>query len=311
MASERETWLFVAISIAFVAVAFFVVGSEPTTDVVRDSWHLQTLEGSLGRLEFGERGDDSLRVEILRLPEAGHNDATGEPETRPWTVNLTSRMIPIRKGRPYELTFRARADESRTIQALLNEDHGPWNNLGLRETSTLSTDWQPYRYVFTAVDNEPNASINFWLGDSTSAVEFDAVRFDALPAGVTSEPAGLARLWTSEDGSKHRIESTAPDGTEGAVRFLGPSLSLQAGQPVRVSLQVKSEPNRTATLRLVDPRPEPAREIFQMPLEMRAEWEAYRFEFPAPSDVPEVNLEIEAAAGAGAWEIQNLSVASP
>ena len=97
------------------------------------------------------------------------------------------RLVP---GKGYVLLFWARATQPTTLQILLMNRNKPWENLGVRRTLSLNTQWKQYRYVFRGRSStQPVGKVNFFLGRSQGTVWLDGVAIEPYdPKAV--EPDG-------------------------------------------------------------------------------------------------------------------------
>lgn len=93
----------------------------------------------------------------------------------PWDIQLNQPGHAVKEGQRYTVSFRARADQARESVVAFAENHPPWGALGLRKTISLTTEWQTFNEVFTAIADDDSARIHFDLGGDDRSVEFSDV----------------------------------------------------------------------------------------------------------------------------------------
>ena len=94
-----------------------------------------------------------------------------------YSLQLTQMPFFLEQGKAYKVTFDAKADAPRSIMSKLTEFQGGWTAYSGEVTKQLTTEWQPYEYVFNmtkASDN--NARFEFNLGQDATAAYFTNVR---------------------------------------------------------------------------------------------------------------------------------------
>ncbi len=132
-----------------------------------------------------------------------------EADGATWHLQVKHVPLRIRGGRYYTLTFRARADEPRSIGCSVGQDHEPWNNLGLSGRVNLTREWQTFRFGFVARADEPNARLSFALGGDGAAVDLADVEF---------RPGGREGLLADESLETRNVAVFAPGETEPRIR---------------------------------------------------------------------------------------------
>lgn len=115
-------------------------------------------------------------------------DATG---TQGWHVQFT-RGLALKAGKPYTLTFRAKADSPRTILVGARMNHDPWTMLGLEQRIDLTGEWQDFSITFVPTASDDNGRIEF--GDlSQEGATYDFEGLSLRPGGTFGLPEN-ARL---------------------------------------------------------------------------------------------------------------------
>jgi hypothetical protein len=105
-----------------------------------------------------------------------------------WHLQVRQPPIPLKGGRHYQFSFRARADRPRNIAYGVQQDHEPWTNMGLWNTVRLAATWQMFHAVFVATTDEPAARLSFSVSGHPAAVELaDVVLAPGGPEGLYQE----------------------------------------------------------------------------------------------------------------------------
>jgi hypothetical protein len=179
-----------------------------------ERWRLERHEGAeaaaAGILESPE---PPVRIRSVRI-------VVTKPGKAGWHVQFNQSGIKVEAGRPYTLTFRAKANRPLRMSAELKQAHDPWQNLGLQNEVTLGKEWQSFRFVFLATKGDDNARVNFGnLGGQAANVWLADVSL--RPGGVF----GLAAGESLEDGSVGLFRQTlfgerTPEGQRDWLRFL-------------------------------------------------------------------------------------------
>ncbi len=88
-----------------------------------------------------------------------------------WHVQLFQTGLALKNGVEYVFTFKAKASESRSIQAVAGIDQEDWHMIGLDESVELGKEWKDYKFSFTASETvEKNNRIGFQLGQAKGKV---------------------------------------------------------------------------------------------------------------------------------------------
>lgn len=138
----------------------------------------------------------SMRAIIGYPAKAGaplHIDVLGTPSGDPWKAVVQRSDFAVTKGQMYSLELSARSVGTRTLRVALSTRQPPWAILGLDESFDLTPEWQSFRRVFIATDNDPAAKLMLLLGDSNEAIEIaDEPKFEQLSQRQAAE--ALIRL---------------------------------------------------------------------------------------------------------------------
>ncbi|MGQ0697824.1 MAG: carbohydrate binding domain-containing protein [Panacagrimonas sp.] len=112
-----------------------------------------------GAVKF--EGNRSARVTLTRADTAA-----------PWNATL-GQGLNLTAGQTYTLKFRAMADRSRTIRAVVQRNGSPFNEF-VTQFPMLDTSWREFTYTFTAPTTTA-ALLSFNFGQSVGNVWIDAV----------------------------------------------------------------------------------------------------------------------------------------
>lgn len=106
-----------------------------------------------------------------------------------WHVQVHQTGLDLKEGATYTVTFRAKADKERVLPVAASLDQDDWHNVGLDASATLSTDWKPFSYVFTAQNTVPaHNRLAFTLGGSTGTVWVDSLQIHPGAEGASLAP---------------------------------------------------------------------------------------------------------------------------
>lgn len=141
-------------------------------------WFFRVEEGNVAKLRFPLDGSDTVRIAIEKA------------NTKPtFDIQLNQPRLEARSKHQYVINFMARADSPRSICVGFAKARAPWSNLGLYSKIDLTTEWQSFREVFVATEDDDNARIHFDVGDSEIPVELSSVSLQSLPNDLCIEPS--------------------------------------------------------------------------------------------------------------------------
>jgi hypothetical protein len=121
-----------------------------------------------------------------------------------WHIQFDEPGLDLADGRPYTLSFWAKADQKRRLPVYASLDRDDWHQIGLQKQFDLGTDWQHYSAVFTAgATAAQHNRLVFVLGTTPGSVELAGVSLragvkDLLPASATLD-AGTIPLGRPAD----------------------------------------------------------------------------------------------------------------
>jgi hypothetical protein len=95
----------------------------------------------------------------------------GSVDGTDWHVQASFAGLDLAEGKTYTVTFKARADQPRSMGVYAGLDVADWHHIGLDTTAQVGTDWQTYTYTFDAEDVVANHDrLVFLLGNQTGDV---------------------------------------------------------------------------------------------------------------------------------------------
>lgn len=187
-------------------------------------WSLQhsgTADAKLDWLDAPAGPPDvSGKVARMEVVAAGQNN---------WNVQFQQSGLDLKDREPYTLTFWARADQQRALNASMGLDIPDWHAVGLNYQANVTPMWRKFSVVFTATHTvKDHIRLSFLLGDAPGSVELAGLQLqqnvppDPQQAAkfTDSAPArSLVGVWAnrSEDVSRRFRLTFNPDGT-GSVR---------------------------------------------------------------------------------------------
>lgn len=133
---------------------------DPPMRAWQASWNRQDSESMRAIIGYPERTGAPL-----------HIDLWGTPSGDPWKAVVQRSDYSIKKGQMYSLELSARAMGTRPLRVVVSNRQPPWAILGLDESFELTPEWQTFRRVFIAEDDDPAAKLMLLLGESNEAIE--------------------------------------------------------------------------------------------------------------------------------------------
>lgn len=133
---------------------------------------------------------------VLRVRKAG---------TASWHVQFNQPKLAVKKGVLYTLTFRAAADQPRSIALDVMQAHDPWGDLGFSTRLALNKDLRAFSFTFMLNADDTNARLNFGNMNQEGA-EF---RF----ADLSLKPGGRIGLSEGETVEKSSVYAPKKAGT--------------------------------------------------------------------------------------------------
>ncbi|MFO0946292.1 MAG: hypothetical protein U1D30_10150 [Planctomycetota bacterium] len=139
---------------------------------LQSTWTLEQRLGNDAKLEFSDqyREEIHVRLDFVR------------PDSKPEEIRL-SQVLEIPSGSLVRMSFRAKAESSRTIECRLADFHFPRSELSQPTEFSLTEDWAEYSHEFRVVEGRHAGSLEFlfggsphscWLADVVIVTESDA-----------------------------------------------------------------------------------------------------------------------------------------
>jgi hypothetical protein len=127
------------------------------------------------RFEQHETGKGTMTVDgdaiVFTVTEAG-----GEA----WHVQVFQVNLDLKDGKSYEVTFKAKAEQPRTMNVWAGIDEDDWHNIGLDEPVEVTKEFKEFKYTFTANDTRAKKNrIGFILGSEKGKVSVQDVKLVA------------------------------------------------------------------------------------------------------------------------------------
>ena len=93
-----------------------------------------------------------------------------------WQVSLKNGPLKVTSGTEYILSFWAKADRERPLNAWVQQNHYPWEGYLHFEEVPLTTEWQYFEMTAQATGSDRQAVFDFGLGQALGAVWLDDVQ---------------------------------------------------------------------------------------------------------------------------------------
>jgi beta-glucanase (GH16 family) len=230
--------------------------------------------------------------------------AIEEEGSHPEAIKLDQQGVNLVKGNDYKLSFKARADEPRTIQAVLMNKAGTADYSGIN-TIELTSNMEEHTFEFTMPEevSDPEAQLVFSFGDEVGAVYLDDVvllktsnipdygNIDLYPLKNGDFSDGFSS-WGSyvhyDAGAEVKVENgeaKAAIGSEGnepwSVLLEQPNLSLAKGVVYELSFSARSTKERKAEVTVEN---SVYTRFFSEVISLTSEMQQYTYEFTMPGD---------------------------
>ncbi len=99
-----------------------------------------------------------------------------QPGGEAWHVQYLHPGVSFEAGRPYTLTFEAKADSDRSIGVDFRQASDPWQPLGFQKNVELTDDWQTFAFTAVGTMDEDNGRVTFdGLSQPNAVYEFRKV----------------------------------------------------------------------------------------------------------------------------------------
>lgn len=280
--------------------------SEPATGSVElFPLELRLMPGGQGREVSADDEPRQQRVEI---------DAA-QPD-QPWLVQWAYPSLPVKPGRLHVVTFRARADQPRTLLWSVFPQGSQARTLAPWQASNLTDAWSEFTAVFALPDQPKPGELIFNLAGGAGAIEIADLRLAVQNQGLLY-PLQLRVL----EGSAGR-EVPSPRGpliqraeidevnveAPWTLQYAFRNPPLMKGRRHVLTLRARADAEREIlwTIHRVGSKPEPIVPWRSVPLGPR--WGTYTSEFVATTDATETELVINLAGHPAAVELEEVRI---
>ncbi len=124
------------------------------------------------------------------LPDGMLELRVNQPGSETWHVQFGQQGLKFQSNEAYTVSFRAKANSSRSMSVTASQAHDSYANLGLSADAPLTNDWREFRFVFNASQTDERARITFG--------RFGAAGTVIMLANVSVRPGGVEGLRNGE-----------------------------------------------------------------------------------------------------------------
>jgi endoglucanase len=192
-----------------------------------DGWNLNSQQGASAQLT---RTDNTLTANITIGGTAG------------WHVQLIKGNLSLQQGKKYRFSFKARADQARSITVYIGMSKDPWSAYSGYNGVSLADTFSVYTYVFDMGATDNAARMVFDLGNSTVNVSVTDIKIEEIvfepPTNITIPQAGFIDLYPNP--VKERLFIRNADGIEkiSVYNLQGKTLLEKSVQDANASIDV-------------------------------------------------------------------------
>ncbi len=176
-----------------VTAKFELVSGDGTTNLLKDgnfpSSSVIADDGASWKLGQGTNWGNSVATSSVAGGTASINVTTIGTEA--YQPQLVQYGLALDKGMKYKLTFKAKADVARKIEASFQQSVDPWGGYASKEFDLTTTE-QTYEYVFEMTnDSDPESQFAFNLGQATGNVSISDVKLVHTTTSSISASRGV------------------------------------------------------------------------------------------------------------------------
>ncbi|MBK8501834.1 MAG: carbohydrate binding domain-containing protein [Saprospiraceae bacterium] len=151
---------------------------------INKHWQIELHENAHAAIqatnETAYSGNSSAKVTVSQVTNTS------------WHIQFKQEGLSMQKDSGYVLSFYARADRNRSINATLQRDEDPWTWYA-GQTYQLTTDWKQYRLsINSPEDNLGHLRVTFNFGNETGPVWFDDIVFSKPKSTALEIGEGLS-----------------------------------------------------------------------------------------------------------------------
>lgn len=234
-------------------------------------------------LHHGGGGAGPLRVELA--------NAEGLEQ---WQVNVTYKSLPVRQGKSYSLTLRAKADEPRSVEVRLAQANPPHETVQIADPIRLETQPRTFTFRLTPERDEDEVSLLINCAGDSTPFDLEEARFELVERN--DENRLDARAWRVVEDRPGMASLDAPTEAHGTLRVnLSPTPAkhpwsvlieqlvppVQKGDRFRFSARIRAEAPRPLNLVMVEGQPPTSRIGLDRNLELDSAWKDFAIDFEA------------------------------
>ena len=143
-------------------------GGNFETQTELDAWNLWADDGYAATMELdGTTAAVGSTSAHINITQAAGTD---------WQIAFSFEPVSVISGTEYSLSFWAKADQPRAASSWAQKNSDPWDTYMEFSPVQLTTEWQRYEFVTTAVADDAQAIFQFGLGQMTGDVWLDDVQ---------------------------------------------------------------------------------------------------------------------------------------
>jgi hypothetical protein len=132
------------------------------------SWR---LERSNGKAEGSVRFLDGMESPPAVAGRVIHFDITAI-DVHNWSLQCYQAGVDLQDGKPYRVSFWARANRARPLTIDMILDRPDWHRVGVESSVALTPEWHKYSFSVTPTRTQPgHTRLSFILGDALGSVE--------------------------------------------------------------------------------------------------------------------------------------------
>jgi hypothetical protein len=140
-----------------------------------------SFEGSMGGWSlWSDNGyKASVSLDANTAGQGGSSARIDVTESRGtyWKIPFSHGAVGIESGKPYTLSFWAKADQSdRPLNTWIQQGQPPWHGYLYFTDQLLKTNWKHFEIYGVADGSDPAAGLHFGLGQQTGSVWLDDIR---------------------------------------------------------------------------------------------------------------------------------------
>ena len=207
-----------------------------TTAALRQAWNCRSVPFGAEQVRVGTFGSDfefswknnwaieldgktKVSWRVLSPEETGIEssalqvkiDETGEVAWRP-QFNCVG--LSVKKGEPYQIRFKIRANKARSFDVSVKQNHDPWNSIGYQDSVAATTEWREVEASFIAPADDDQVRVTFNGFEPGDVIELANVSFReggdvGLNADVSLEDGGVPVPKGKGGGSTTGVEALA------------------------------------------------------------------------------------------------------